>query len=226
MNGRLGRQHDNNAQRCSNFIKADVGLTQQFEHFCNREFNDSIDEGKLQFSQEDQKAYNIMKETSKMNEGHYEISLPWRKETPYLPDNKSITQQRLNVLKKKLTRDLELFQKYSEFIENLLNMGCAEMIPEEERDRSDGHVWYLPHHPVFHATKGKIRVVFGCSAKYRDVSLNSQLLPGPNLTNTLVLVGVLLRFRQEPVAIMSDIEAMFHQVHVVPEHRDYLRFLW
>ncbi len=83
-------------------------------------------------------------------------------------------------------------------------MGYAEMIPEQERDQLDGHVWYLPHHPVFYPTKGKIRVVFDCSAKYRDVSLNSQLLPGPNLMN--MLVGVLIRLRQEPVAIMSDID--------------------
>ena len=25
---------------------------------------------------------------------------------------------------------------------------------------------------------------------------------------------------------MCDIEAMFHQFHVIPEHQDFLRFLW
>src|SRR5664279_1783026 len=39
-------------------------------------------------------------------------------------------------------------------------------------------------------------------------------------------LGVLLRFRQERVAVMADIEAMFHQVGVSREHRDALRFLW
>ena len=33
--------------------------------------------------------------------------------------------------------------------------------------------------------------------------------------------GVLVKFRQEPVALSSDIEAMFHQITV-----DALRFLW
>jgi hypothetical protein len=165
-----------------------------------------------------------MKETSRLNDGHYDIALPWRKEEPCLPDNKLLARHRLNVLKKKLAINQELFQKYSEFIGNLLSMGYAEKVPEEERGRSDGHVWYLPHHPVFHPTKGKLRVVFDCSAKYRDISLNSQLLTGPNLTNTLV--RVLMRFRQDPVVIMSDIEAMFHQVRVVCNQRDFLRFLW
>ena len=38
--------------------------------------------------------------------------------------------------------------------------------------------------------------------------------------------GVLTRFRQEPIALMADVEAMFHQVNVHCEDRDVLRFLW
>ena len=40
------------------------------------------------------------------------------------------------------------------------------------------------------------------------------------------LVGVLCRFRQESVAFMCDIEKMFYQFTVIPEHRDFIRFLW
>jgi hypothetical protein len=73
---------------------------------------------------------------------------------------------------------------------------------------------------VYHPQKpGKIRVVFDCAAKYAGTSLQ-----GPNLTSNLV--GVLLRFRSEQVAITSDVEAMFHQVRVPEAVRDLLRFLW
>ena len=51
-----------------------------------------------------------------------------------------------------------------------------------------------------------------------------KLLQGPDFTNSLV--GVLTRFLQESVAIMSDVEAMFHQVNVNPEDCNALRFLW
>lgn len=44
------------------------------------------------------------------------------------------------------------------------------------------------------------------------------------MTNTLI--GVLIRFRQEPKAMMADIQAMFHQVKVTKDHSDFLRFLW
>ena len=50
------------------------------------------------------------------------------------------------------------------------------------------------------------------------------MLPGPDLTNQIV--GVLLRFRQEPITVTGDIEAMFHQVKIPEKQRNYLRFLW
>ena len=46
----------------------------------------------------------------------------------------------------------------------------------------------------------------------------------PDLTNQIV--GVLLQFREEEVAFMADIEAMFYQVKIPPDQRSCLRFLW
>ena len=77
------------------------------------------------------------------------------------------------------------------------------------------------HHPK---KPDQIRVVFDCSAVFEDQSLNKLLLQGPDLMNSLI--GVLLRFRKEYVAVTCDIEQMFHSFYVSPEHRDYLRFLW
>ena len=44
--------------------------------------------------------------------------------------------------------------------------------------------------------------------------MNAQVLQGPYLTNKVV--GVLLRFREEPVTLMAFIEAMYHQLKVHP----------
>ena len=65
-------------------------------------------------------------------------------------------------------------------------------------------IWYLPHHPVTNPNKaGKVRRVANAASKLRGESLNSNLLTGPDLLNNLV--GVLLRFREHPVAVLSDI---------------------
>lgn len=69
--------------------------------------------------------------------------------------------------------------------------------------------------------KGKEHnVLFDCGATFRGMSLNSELLQGPNLTSTMQ--GVLMRFRPEPAAFMGDIQAMFHQVRMPEEDYDFL----
>ena len=83
----------------------------------------------------------------------------------------------------------------------------------------------MPHHGVFHPQKqGKIRVVFDVASLHDGVSLNNQLLQGSDFTNSLL--GILLRFRRYPIALVVDIEGMFHQVKVPAEDSDALRFLW
>ncbi|KAI3370916.1 hypothetical protein L3Q82_007422 [Scortum barcoo] len=61
-------------------------------------------------------------------------------------------------------------------------------------------------------------------AKDTGASLNEHPLPGPTLGSTLL--GVLLRFREYPFAVSSDIKGMFHQVRLLPEDKPFLRFLW
>ena len=86
-------------------------------------------------------------------------------------------------------------------------------------------IWYLPHHPVTNPNKpGKVRRVANAASKFRGESLNSNLLTGPDLLNNLV--GVLSRFREHPIAVLSDIEGMFMQIAVRQEDQSALRFLW
>ena len=83
---------------------------------------------------------------------------------------------------------------------------------------------YLPHHPVQHKQKKKIRRVTNAASIYKGHSLNKALLIGPDLLCSLV--GLLLRFRQFAIAVTGDIEAMFMQIAVRKEDQDGLRFLW
>ena len=62
------------------------------------------------------------------------------------------------------------------------------------------------------------------ASKYRGQSLNSNLLTGPHLLNSLL--GILLRFREHPVAILADTERIFMQIAVKQENQSALRFLW
>lgn len=109
-------------------------------------------------------------------------------------------------------------------MDRIIERGFAVKVPSKDLSCDDGKVWHLPHYGVCHTKKHKIRAVFDCEASYQGVTLNDQLLQGPNLTSALL--GVITRFRQEEVAVMADVEAMFYQVKVPDEDSDLLRFLW
>lgn len=175
-------------------------------------------------SQEDLRFLSEMKGSIRFDDdGHLEMPLPFKKERPNLPDNKVCAIKRLKCLERKLKRNQQYYHDYKTFMDETIARRDAEKVPEGEI--ANGPAWYIPHHGVYHPQKpGKIRVVFDCSAKFRDTSLNDHLLTGPELTNSLV--GVLCRFRRGPVAITCDIERMFHQFRVQADDRDYLRFLW
>ncbi len=98
-------------------------------------------------------------------------------------------------------------------MQDLLQKGYAEPVAESQVDAFSGWTWYIPHHNVHNPNKlNKTRIVFDCAAEHDGASLNKRVLSGPDLANSLL--GVLLRFHQGRVAIMSDVEVMFHQVFV------------
>jgi len=177
----------------------------------------------VKVSQEDIKFIKTMQDNVIQREdGHLEMPLPFKESKPTMPDNRGLAVSRLAQLKRKLSRDEQYHERYKTFLNEMIERGDAEVVPETSVSNCK---WYIPHHGVFHPKKpGKLRVVFDCSAKYQNDSLNRHLLSGPDLTNGLA--GVLIRFRRYPVAIMCDIEKMFHQFFVCEPDRDYLRFLW
>ena len=177
------------------------------------------------YSQEDQQFVRTLSQGIHFVNGHYEMPLPFRGKDRSLPNNKAYALNRLKSLRRRLERDETYRRHYSQFIEELLKNNHAELVPKSEIIPERGCVWYIPHHGVYHPQKpDKIRIVFDCSAQFQGASLNSHLLQGPDSTNKLI--GVLCRFRRDPIAITCDVEKMFHQFKVSHCHRNYLRFLW
>lgn len=76
------------------------------------------------------------------------------------------------------------------------------LTPQQER-------WYLLTFGVCHPQKrDQIHVVFDSTAKHEGISLNDVLLQGPDMNNTLL--GVLMRFCKERIAVTADIQPMFY----------------
>lgn len=179
------------------------------------DFNENSDIVRKSLSQDDRMFLDkVSKGIHLRLDGHYEIPLPFREDDIKLPNNKKLATYRLQRLKSRFGKDERYKEDYVKFMDEMIKKEHAEKVPPEEESVADGRTWYIPHHGVYHPRKPeKIRVVFDCSSEYKEESINK-------------LIGVLTRFRQESVAFMSDIEAMFHQVKVTKDCRDFLRFLW
>ena len=180
-------------------------------------------------SLEDRAVLDFWETNGRLNDSHYELPIPWvrkqgNKRQPKFQNNREQAMNRYITLKKPLMKDTDMNKSYKEGIHALINKGYAELVPTEDFDRNDMQVFYIPHHPVHNVHKRKIRIVFDCSAKFYGASLNDEVLQGPDLTNKLT--SILLRFRENQIAVVGDIEAMYHQVRVPVHDRDALRFLW
>ncbi|KAI4874288.1 hypothetical protein NFI96_026210, partial [Prochilodus magdalenae] len=129
---------------------------------------------------------------------------------------------RLVTLLRTFERKPQLKAHFVTYMQKIFDRDQAEMAPPLAEGEE---CWYLPFFGVYHPRKHEqIRVVFDSSAQHHGISLNSVLLTGPDLNNSLL--GVFLRFRREAVAIIADIEQMFHSFVVKEGHRNFLRFLW
>ncbi|XP_066927410.1 uncharacterized protein [Clytia hemisphaerica] len=173
---------------------------------------------------QDTKILNYLKSESKIKDGHYEVPMIW-KEDMFLPDSLKTAKRRFDYLTKRFKRDDSYFDMYKTCIDKYIRLGHARKLTKEETEKKTSKTIYLTHHGVINENKpGKVQVVFDAAAKSHQICLNSNLLAGPDLLNKLV--GILLRFREHPIAITGDIEGMFNQVRLNEEDREAVRFLW
>ena len=207
----------------TNTVKEHVVSDQLIKEMFMHDFNEAQPEKKA-MSVEDQKFLNILDEgVIKEDDGHYCLPLPFRNPDVVFPNNRAQAVSRAEgSLKRKMKKDQAFCSEYMGYMKRVIDEGCAIKVPDAEKN--DPNVWYIPHHAVFYPTKGKMRVVMDCAAKYKGRSLNDELLQGPDLAK--LLVGVLIRFRKEEIAVQADLKWMFFQVRVPSCHQKFLRFVF
>lgn len=175
-------------------------------------------------SDENRRARRMMEESTKQRaDGRYEVGLLWKSDDIQLPNNRDQAVDRCRSFMKKLDRNPLLRDKVMEVMASHVKNGYARRVASAVS--VPGRVWYLPVFNVHNPAKpDKVRLVYDAAAVYKNVSLNSVLLTGPDLT--VSLIHVLLRFRSYPVAISGDLQDMYHRVYVREQDRSVQRFVW
>ena len=105
-------------------------------------------------------------------------------------------------------------------------MNFARKISPEEETKYRGPVQYISHHAVIKPEKKStpVRIVYNSSSTYQGHCLNDYWLKGPDLLNNLF--GVILRFRENPVAIHGDISKMYHRIRIPEIDQHVHRYVW
>ena len=109
----------------------DVLLQQQLERMWTTDFSESIRDDKSSMSVEDKKA--------------------WRDIDCTLPNNITIAHARLDHLKRKLSKDVNLHNINTKTVSEYIEKGYAKEITNTVS--SSKRVWYLPYHPVTNVNK-------------------------------------------------------------------------
>ncbi|KFM65427.1 hypothetical protein X975_05602, partial [Stegodyphus mimosarum] len=136
--------------------------------------------------------------------GRYEVNMPWKIEHVVLPDNYGLSLKRLESTTK--LEKIGYLDKYQAVFNEWLQEGVIEEVPQKELSLPVAH--YLPHRPVIKKTSSlsfmKIRPAFDGSAELlNQPSLNDCLEIGINLIETIP--SILARFRLYEIGVISDI---------------------
>ena len=175
---------------------------------------------------DDERAIRQIEATIRYTGERYEVGLPWKFDEPGLVDNFTMALKLFEAQERRFRRNPQLAVQYTQIMDGYLRDGYAHLVsPEELAATPPGRSYYPPHHAVVHPNKpGKVRPVFNASSRFQGVSLNDQLLKGPDLLTSLV--GSLIRFRKFKHAVTADIEKMFYQVRVSPVDGPAFRYIW
>ena len=138
LEGRTPRQREVDV----NFTDHDRLLRERVDAFWTIE-NAGLDWDK-KASVEDRRAEDILKETTRFNNGRYETGLLWKDDNPRLPDNRGVAETRLKSLRRKFQRDTDFEEKYRKVMEEYIERGYARKLSADEAKKRSPKTNYLP----------------------------------------------------------------------------------
>ncbi|CAL8083424.1 unnamed protein product [Orchesella dallaii] len=159
---------------------------------------------------------------SRLSDGRYVVSMPWKNNLSFLPSNRPVAYKRLQSVSQKLI-EKKLFEAYNSIFLDWEKEGFIERVSVE---CSAEVIHYLPHRPIIkESSTTPVRPVFDASCRVgKAPSLNDCLFTGENYVRAIP--ELILRFREKKIAFVSDIRKAFQMIGVSEVDRDAMRFVW
>jgi len=210
----------------------DLELKEDLNKVFGRDFED-IAVNKKCPSVRDLHALKQLRDSARFDDDlhHWKVGLPWatsREDAAKILNSVDSSTPSLNRLIKsteRLRRDPVLKEKVMKQMNSLISGGQIKKVDPKMEQRDGIPYWVMPTLFVTRPDKpGKVRVCQDAKAKVKGVSLNDNLLTGPDLANSLL--GILFRFRRHKVVVSADIKEFYHNVFVDDDDVQVNRFWW
>lgn len=185
---------------------------------------ETINESKTFTSEEQACELNFTEKTVRNKDGRFVVAIPFKESLELLGESRQQAEKQFYNLERRLQKNHELLQLYTEFLNEYEQMGHMIKVSNPEQAKFS---YYMPHHGVFreHSETTRLRCVFNASAPTSTgKSLNDLQMVGPVLQRDLF--SILLSFRIHKYVVTADIAKMYRQVLVRPEQTPLLRILW
>ena len=143
-----------------------------------------------------------------------------------LPENRKAAFGMLLSTEKRSAKNNDHARVFQEQIQYMIDRGVSREITKSELEAYDGPIHYVLHNEVIrpNSKSTPVRIVFNISTKYMGHVLNEYWAKGSDLLNSLL--GVLIRFGENEVALIGDIKKMYHSVGTTQREQHTHRFLW
>ena len=177
-------------------------------------------------SAQEREEMKIIEESAKLQGNKWIKKYPWKRDPSSLLNNYPQVCKKLETIECRLMKHPENAASYDKQIKEMEEMQFARKLTPKEIKEWKGPVHYVAHHAVLRPEKKStpVRIVFNSSASYAGHTLNDYWYKGPDLLNNLF--GVVIRFRENRVAICSDIVKMYHMIAIPEDDQHVHRFLW
>ena len=160
-------------------------------------------------------------------EKKWTVSYPWTRDPSDLPNNVNSATGRLRSTEQRLRKNGRQYAlEYQKQMDDMVERKVARKLTHSEISAYKGPVHYIPHHEVMkpESKSTPLRIVFNSSASYMGHTINDYWAKGPNVLNDIL--SVLLKFRENQIALVGDISKMYNSIHLCPRDQHTHRFLW
>ena len=182
--------------------------------------------GSKPYSIREERELNLIEKGLELKDKTWYANYPWIRDPNDLPDNYATAYAMLRSTERRLAKYSEHADLYEKYIDEMIQRGVARKLTLNEVQKYNVPVDYLSHHEVLklESESTPCRIVFNASANFSGHILNEYWAKGPDLLNNLV--GILMRFRENYIAISGDISKMYHAVKIGTLDQNTHRFLW